>query len=444
MIVTAQPLLSRVQVLNAARATGLLSSAQYACVERNLSPELGGPDTARALIAAGFLTPFQADRLLAGKTDGFVLGQYVILDQIGGGIASRLYQARHKTMNRLVAIKVLGAQRTRNPARRAAFQADARAAAKLTHPNVVTLLDVNQIGERVYLVLEYVEGTTLGAFVRLRGAFLVPRACEMIRQATLGLQHAHEHDQLHGQLDPDAILIGHPGGVRGEKPAVKVAGFEGGRHDDVDPGSDMADPDDYRAPELHRPGARPTVESDLYSLGCVFYFLLTGSPPVRGHTREEKAHQHLTATPVPLEMLRPDVPPRLVELVQAMMAKAPADRPSTATVLERLQPFAEADEAISRVDFTLTEGVISASFASGYLSGLIAIPPSPQTLELDDTSPWEGLENGTIDEAAEVTSNVRRPKPPPSVRGRLLGVAAVMAGLLCVGAALAFYLLVAK
>ena len=414
---TPPPSLTRARLLEMAIAAGLLSEDQYVRAEANLPPALRGPDTARALVAAGFLTQFQADRLLAGKTDGFVLGQYMILDQIGSGVTSRVYQARHKTMNRLVAIKVLGAQRTRNPARRAAFQADARAAAKITHPNVVTVLDVNQIGERVYLVLEYVEGTSLGAFVRLRGTFPVARAGELIRQAALGLHHAHEHDLMHGQLDPDAILVGHPGGVRGEKPVVKVAGFEGGRNDDDEASSDAADPDDYRAPELYRPGGTPTVASDLYSLGCVFYFLLTGMPPVRGRTRAEKAHQHLAATPIPLESLRPDVPPRLVELLRAMMAKTPTDRPvSAAEVVERLDPFAESDETIARVDFNLTEGVVSASMASGYLSGLNAIPPSARMLELDDTSPWAGLENGTIEEAAEVTSDARR---TPTPRGGL-------------------------
>lgn len=447
MIATAPSLLTRAQVLNAARAAGLLSDVQYARAEASLSPTVSGADAARALVAAGALTQFQADRLLAGKTDGFVLGQYVILDQIGSGVTSRVYRARHRTMKRLVAIKVLGAERTRDPARRAAFQADARAAARLTHPNVVTVLDVNQIGERVYLVTEYVEGTTLAAFVRLRGTFAVPRACELVRQAALGLQHAHDLGFVHGQLDPGALLVGHPGGVRGERPTVKVAGFERGANADGDLGPDDADPDDYRAPELTLPAASPTVESDLYSLGCAFYFLLTGLPPFRGATREEKARQHLEVAPIPVESLRPDVPPALAELIGALMAKAVTDRPLSASeVAERLEPFAESDDVLSRVDLNLPAGAATATPTSGFLSGLHAAPAA-RRLELDDTSPWEGLENGTVDEATEVTSEAYRP-PKEAGWGRwrvkLLVAAAAGMGVALVGATVAIRLLVGK
>lgn len=439
---------TRARLLDAAFAAGLLSEDQYVRAEANLSPTLRGPDTARALVAAGFLTQFQADRLLAGKTDGFMLGQYVILDQVGSGVTSRLYKARHKTMHRLVAIKVLGAQRTSNPARRAAFQADARTAAKLAHPNVVTVLDVNQLGERVYLVMEYIEGTNLAAFVRLRGSFTVTRACEFIRQAALGLQHAHDHNLMHGQLDPAALLVGHPGGVRSEKPLLKVSGFEHGANADPELASNDADPDDYRAPELSQPAATPTVESDLYSLGCVFYFLLTGTSPFRGQTREEKASQHLSATPISLGLLRPDVPPAIVELIGSLLSKRPTDRPlSAAEVVERLDPFADTDETLSRVDFHLTPGVGSTAAASGFLSGMHVVPPA-RSLELDDTSPWAGLAHNTIDEATEVTSDVRRPhEAPPKDRSLglvLLVVAVSMLGLTLFGAAFAVRFLVGR
>jgi serine/threonine-protein kinase len=443
MIASDPPLLTRAHVLKVARSSGLLSASELLLAEATVPPTLRGPDTARALVSNGFITQFQAERLLAGKTDGFVLGQYLILEQVGSGVLTRVYQARHRAMNRLVAIKVL-AQRTGDPARRAAFEADARAAAKLTHPNVVTVLDVNQVGERAYLVLDYVEGTTLTAFVRLRGTFTVARACELVRQAALGLQHAHEHGLAHGHLDPGVLLVGHPGGARGEKPVLKVAGFECGARGDRELGPDDADPDDYRAPELFAAGAAATVESDLYSLGCVFYFLLTGKPPIRGRTRPEKAAQHLSATPVPVGDLRPDLPPALAELIGALMAKAPAGRPlSAAEVAERLEPFAESDEPLARVEFSPTPG---GGPASGFLSGLHA-QPAARPLELDDPTPWTGLEGGTLDGGAEITSDAG-PSPGPPERGparlRLLVHAAGALAVAHCGAALAIHFHVGK
>src|SRR5215210_269123 len=143
---------TRTDFLAALAASGL--DAEPA-VRRALAAAAGratsGYEIARAMVAAGALTQFQADRLLAGKTDGFVIGRYVILDQAGAGPVARVYRARHTAMDRLVAVKVLAAAVTRDPALRAAFETEARAAAVLAHPNVVTVLDVNRAGGRLYV-----------------------------------------------------------------------------------------------------------------------------------------------------------------------------------------------------------------------------------------------------------------------------------------------------
>ena len=132
--------------LAALRSAELFAPMQLTRVEAAVPPDAATPaDAARALVAAGFLTQFQAERLLAGKTDGYHLGPYVILEQVGRGTVGRVFKARHRTMNRPVAVKVVAAELTRTAAERRAFQAEVRAAAQLNHPNIVTAYDANEL-----------------------------------------------------------------------------------------------------------------------------------------------------------------------------------------------------------------------------------------------------------------------------------------------------------
>src|SRR5205814_1338081 len=147
---------------------------------------------ARALVEQGQLTKFQAELLLAGRTTGFFLGQYRILEQIGQGGMGRVFKATHQAMNRTVAIKVLAPQHTKTEKARQLFQREVRAAGKLLHPNIVTAYDANENDGRLYLVMEYVDGPNLEQLVRDRGPLPVGLVCEIMRQAALGLQCAHE------------------------------------------------------------------------------------------------------------------------------------------------------------------------------------------------------------------------------------------------------------
>src|SRR4051794_31260047 len=165
MTAPAPPLADRAAFLNAVAAAGLLAPGPLAKAAAALPPDAAAPRVAEHFVQAGLLTRFQADRLLAGRTDGFVLGQYVILEQVGRGAMARVYKARHRAMNRPVAVKVLSPQLTRTPQARLAFDREVRAAAQLNHPNVVTAYDENEVGDRSYLVLEYVDGPTLDALV---------------------------------------------------------------------------------------------------------------------------------------------------------------------------------------------------------------------------------------------------------------------------------------
>jgi len=195
--------------LEAVRAADILTPHQQTKAAA-VAPSGSAAGTAAALVAAGLVTRFQADRLLAGRTDGFIVGPYVVLDQVGRGAMSRVYRAKHRTMHRPVAIKVLSSGLTRTPAEREALQRAVRAAGKLTHPNIVTVYDASDLHDRFYLVLEFVDGPSLDALVRQRGPLPVAEACEFVRQTAVGLQHAHEVGMVHGDIKPANLLVARP------------------------------------------------------------------------------------------------------------------------------------------------------------------------------------------------------------------------------------------
>src|SRR5205814_60796 len=205
---------------------GLLDPDQLRAAAGRLPPTERGRVIARFLVQEGKLTRFQAENLLAGRTSGFVLGQYRILDEIGRGGMGRVYKAEHATMRRVVALKVLAPQLTRTERARQLFQREVRAAARLVHPHIVTAFDANQAGDRYFLVLEFIDGPNLAALVRTQGPLPVGQACEFARQAALGLQHAHAFGMVHRDIKPSNLLVQPPvGGTLAQGAAVKVTDF---------------------------------------------------------------------------------------------------------------------------------------------------------------------------------------------------------------------------
>jgi serine/threonine-protein kinase len=329
--------------------SGLLEAEQLRAVADRLPSTDRGRVVARFLVQEGLLTRFQAENLLAGRVSGFVLGQYRILDEIGRGGMGRVFKAEHDTMHRVVALKVLAPHLTRTERARNLFENEVRAAARLVHPHIVTAFDANQVGERYFLVLEYIDGPNLGALVREQGPLRVGQACEFIRHAALGLQHAFEFGMVHRDIKPSNLIVQPPrpraayqGGV------VKILDFGLARlsregADPVAPGGDMVmGTPDYLSPEQGRNLDDADIRSDLYSLGCAFYFLLSGEVPFPGGTPLEKLVKHGTAEPEPVEQLRPVVPPGVAAIVRRLMAKNPEDRFATPAELARaLEPFCE-------------------------------------------------------------------------------------------------------
>jgi serine/threonine-protein kinase len=329
------------------RQSGLLSADEIRAVKHALPKTDRGRLVARALVEQGLLTKFQAELLLAGRTQGFILGQYRVLDQLGQGGMGRVFKAIHQTMNRVVALKVLAPQLVRTEKAQGLFQREVRAAARLIHPNIVTAYDANQIGDRHYLVMEYVDGPNLDQLVREKGRLPVGFACDLIRQVANGLQHALEMGMVHRDIKPANILV-QSGGGRAGPCVAKILDFGLARlqERDQEPGPGtiivrenvvMGTPD-FLSPEQARNLHQVDIRSDLYSLGCTLYFLLAAKVPFPGGTTLEKLIRHSTEEPVPVEQLRPELPPALVAIVRRLMAK---------NIDERYQTPAEAAAALA-------------------------------------------------------------------------------------------------
>jgi serine/threonine protein kinase len=289
---------------------------------------------ARELIQRGWLTPYQANQLLQSKGQELVLGSYLLLERLGEGGMGQVFKARHRNLGRTVAVKLIRKERLDNPAAIKRFEREVRAAAALNHPNIVHAYDADQIGGTHLLVMECIEGATdLNRLVKQNGPLPVEQACEYIWQAALGLQHAYERGLVHRDIKPHNLLLTADG------KAVKMLDMglarldHPGAEDDksstmTQEGAVMGTPD-YIAPEQALASHTVDIRGDLYSLGCTFYFLLTGKVPFPGGTFTEKLLKHQLEQPVPVEQVRADVPPVVAAIVRQMMAKKPEERHQT-------------------------------------------------------------------------------------------------------------------
>jgi serine/threonine protein kinase len=308
-------------------SSGLMDREELDRALQNLWPTDRAKKVARHLVDLGKLTKFQAERLLIGRTDGSQLGQYRILDDLGRGGMGRVYKAVHQSMGRFVALKVLAPDLTKTERAKELFQREVRAAARLTHPNIVTSYDA-QIGERCFLVMEYVDGPNLSQLVREQGPLPIEQACEYIRQAAIGLDYAHGLGLIHRDVKPSNLLVQQSA----SGPQVKILDFglalvTAGDAAQGEPSiatvQTVLGTPDYVSPEQARNQYGVDGRSDLYSLGCTFYFLLTGEAPFGGGTALEKIVKHGTEAPVAVQTKRPDVPEAVAAIVHKLLAKNP-------------------------------------------------------------------------------------------------------------------------
>ncbi|MEM8944186.1 MAG: protein kinase [Planctomycetota bacterium] len=293
-------------------------------------------DLAAAFVGADLLTEWQAEKLLAGKHRGFILGKYKLLGQLGKGGMSTVYKAEHILMRARRAIKVLPRDRVSDATYRDRFELEARAAAKLDDPNIVRTYDIDNEGDTHYIVMEYVEGQDLHQLVKQKGALKYETAADYIAQIARGLDHAHEMGLVHRDIKPANCLLDGNG-------VVKLLDMGLARIVDdtasltIDNNENVLGTADYLAPEQALNSHAADARADIYSLGCTLYFLLTGHPPFPEGSISERLMKHQVESPPSIMKDRPDVPPTLLHICETMMCKQPDDRyQSAGEVAERL------------------------------------------------------------------------------------------------------------
>lgn len=273
-------------------------------------------------------------------TEGALLNdRYQLQEELGSGGMANVYLARDVVLDRPVAIKVLRREYSTNENFQKQFWLEARSAANLSHPNIVTVHDFGSADELLYIVMEHIPGKDLKQLVRDRGRFPYEQGIPLMIQACAGVGYAHRAGLVHCDIKPHNMLVSKDMRLKVTDFGIAraLATIKPGERNDVVWGSPL-----YFAPE-QAAGEGPTPASDVYSLGVVLYEILTGTPPFTAQSADELARLHISARPLPLSEYVPDVPPALEEIVMKVLSKEPAMRYRTADQLGRvLQKFGTA------------------------------------------------------------------------------------------------------
>jgi molecular chaperone DnaK len=312
--------------------SGLMAADEVHAVMVTLPPEMQPVTTnslAVELVRRGRLTKYQAGRVAAGKIDGLVLDKYVIQDKIGEGGMGEVFVAEHRRMKRPVVVKILPLEATQSEYYIRRFQREVEAAAKLTHPNIVTAFDADEQNGIYYLVMEFVDGEPLGHLVATRGAMPIKQAVDCILQAACGLEYAHSKGIIHRDIKPNNLLLDTDGVVKILD--MGLARFDDGRKsviagDELTQQNQIVGTIEYMSPEQVDDSSSADRRSDIYSLGCTMFRLLTKRPPYQGKSIVETLIAHRTQPTPQLRADCPTAPESLQAILERMLAVAPADR----------------------------------------------------------------------------------------------------------------------
>ncbi len=267
--------------------------------------------------------------------------RYRILEPLGKGGMGVVFKAEHRMMGRLVAIKVINAKLIEHPQAIARFRAEVQAAGRLSHPNIVQAYDAEQADDVHFLAMEYVDGISLAELVRRKGPLPFKQAAAIVRKVAHGLHHAFKQGMVHRDIKPQNIMVSQEGKIRildfglarlvrerDSEPIGTLAPMDRMRRtaDALTLHGSVLGTPDYIAPEQVEDSHRADTRSDIYSLGCTCFYLLTGQPPYAGGTIMEKLLAHTDQTPPEIQSLRDDVPDNLARLVARMMERSPEDR----------------------------------------------------------------------------------------------------------------------
>jgi serine/threonine protein kinase len=374
------------ELISLVRKSELVDEPRLAHCLQQLDPEVLAGEPARlaeALVAHGLLTSFQAEQMLQGKCRGFNIGPYKILERLGSGGMALVYLCDDPERQRRVAIKVLPNTRAQDLEYLKRFYREARVAAALDNPHIVRTFDIDHDGRVNFQVMEYVDGSLLHDIVQKFGPLSIPRACDYIRQAAQGLQHAHEASLVHRDIKPGNLILDRSGTVRILD--MGLARVSTDESEEVITRGIIGTPD-YLAPEQAQDSHNVDIRADIYALGCTFYYLLTGGPPFPEGSVAQKLLWHQTRVPTPLRAFRPEVPEALAAVVHKMLAKNRDNRFQTPVeIVEALEPWTQ-----------------------------VPVPP-PSEEEMPELSPAARASGNTVPDLVAETPAVpvrAKPKPP--------------------------------
>ncbi|MCZ2343673.1 MAG: protein kinase [Bacteroidales bacterium] len=326
------------------RRSGLIERGQLdqlvsEFLKRN--PRADAPALAGFLVQQNALTSFQAERILASKSQGLVLGPYVLQDTIGQGSMGQVYKATSKNDTNIYAVKVLPRRSMWN-VRLAKRQV--RSFSQFSHPTVVPFVDVGTAGGMHYLAWPFAEGTTLEQMVQQTGRLTAQQSALIGMQIAQGLAICQQNSIFHGLLKPSNIMIGTDNVTRVLDYGIGSLLVENEGESLVDTMSTantLTSGLDCAAPESIMDPTNRTAEGDQYSLGCILYYCLTGQFPFPEGSAVEKMMAHQAKEPEPIRTLAPDCPEGLAAIVSQLMAKTPESRFRSADeIAEALETYA--------------------------------------------------------------------------------------------------------
>lgn len=333
------------ELLGLIRKSGILDDEQINTYLERPKFAVGLPtdvqDFLDVMIRDGLLTNFQAEQFTLGKSRGFVIGQYKLLERVGVGGMGQVFLCQHIGTGKRAAMKVLPPAKADQPSALGRFQREARAAAALEHPNVVRTHGIDQDGDLHFIVMDYIDGSNLLEMVQNFGVMNIARAVSYTRQVAAGLDYAFRSKIIHRDIKPGNVLVDRKGVAR-----ILDMGLARIISDHADQLTVKYDDKivlgtaDYVAPEQVANSHAVDGRADIYGLGCTLYYLLAGHPPFPTGTVSQKLLWHRTKEPTPIRAIRPEVPEGLAAVLAKMMAKDLKQRYQTpAQVVVALDDF---------------------------------------------------------------------------------------------------------